>query len=272
MDENTLVPAGGLTAGSEKAGQIFAFGDAMVRTVERNGEPWFNATDIARILEYDHTPSMVRYLEEDEKGVLISHTLGGNQNVTFINESGLYHAIFMSRKEAAKEFRRWVTGTVLPEIRKTGGFGKVDVTKERLELDYLRQTRLMISKLESLNARGVIENGDLSMLACEILRKSHSAAEVKNAAFAKYEHDDDIRSFFNACYELTFLRTDFIKVSELYADYCAFTGSEELTRNKFTRRVQEIIDGLDYGQKKIGGYPELVFFGIKKNGCVEGAV
>ena len=61
-------------------------------------------------------------MDEDEKGVTNGYTLGGNQELTIINESGLYHLIFISRKPEAKAIRRWVTGTVLPSIRRTGSY------------------------------------------------------------------------------------------------------------------------------------------------------
>lgn len=110
-----------------------------VRTVVIDGEPWFVAKDIAAILEYRNAPDMTRILDEDEKGTQIVRTLGGNQemnttqivrsipsrgnpNISVINESGLYHAVFQSRKPEAQDFRKWVTSEVLPSIRKTESY------------------------------------------------------------------------------------------------------------------------------------------------------
>lgn len=100
----------------------FVFEASPVRALDRAGEPWFIASDVAAILGYRGAPNMVRNLHDDEKDTHIVSTLGGNQELTIISESGLYNAIFRSRRPEAQAFRRWVTGTVLPEIRRTGRF------------------------------------------------------------------------------------------------------------------------------------------------------
>lgn len=100
----------------------FDYQDAVVRVVTIDDAPWFAAPDVAGILGYNQAKDMTRNLDEDEKGRQIVPTLGGDQELSIISESGLYNAIFRSRRDEAKEFRRWVTGTVLPEIRRTGRF------------------------------------------------------------------------------------------------------------------------------------------------------
>jgi prophage antirepressor-like protein len=98
------------------------FENQPVRIVLQDGEPWFVATDVASILGYSHGPHMVRIMDDDEAAVHIMDTSGQNREVSIISESGLYNAIFKSRRAEAKAFRRWVTGTVLPTIRRTGSF------------------------------------------------------------------------------------------------------------------------------------------------------
>ncbi len=100
----------------------YDFEDNLVRVVLIGGDPWWVATDVAKVLGYKRAPDMVRNLEEDEKGVHIVHTLGGEQSLSVISESGLYVAIFKSRQADAVKFRKWVTGTVLPELRRTGRY------------------------------------------------------------------------------------------------------------------------------------------------------
>lgn len=100
----------------------FAFDDKPVRVVLVNGEPWWVASDIAASLEYRIAGDMTRNLDEDEKGTQIVRTLGGEQEMLIINESGLYSAILRSRKASAKRFKKWVTAEVLPSIRKHGGY------------------------------------------------------------------------------------------------------------------------------------------------------
>jgi len=103
--------------------QLFNFNGLSVRIhVDDHGEPWFVAKDVAAILGYRMASDMARRLDEDEKGTHKTRTPSGTQEMTVINESGLYAAILRSSQPKAKEFRRWVTGEVLPTIRKTGGY------------------------------------------------------------------------------------------------------------------------------------------------------
>ncbi|MGN5100222.1 phage antirepressor [Aeromonas veronii] len=100
-----------------------AFEGHNIRIItDQQGEPWFVAADIAKVLEYTEASAMTRHLDDDEKGLSIVQTLGGSQEQITINESGLYSAILRSRKPEAKLFKRWVTFEVLPSIRKHGGY------------------------------------------------------------------------------------------------------------------------------------------------------
>ena len=98
----------------------FTFESNNVRTIDRDGDVWFVAGDIAKILGFNHTPHMIRMLDDDERGVHKVDTLGGKQENSIISESGLYICIFNSNKPQAKAFRKWVTKEVLPTIRKHG--------------------------------------------------------------------------------------------------------------------------------------------------------
>ena len=92
-----------------------------VRTVIREGQPWFVAADVCRVLELD--PTATRRLDEDEKDTLrLTQGTSGNPNVTIVNEPGLYVLVMGSRKPEAREFRRWITHEVIPAIRQTGGY------------------------------------------------------------------------------------------------------------------------------------------------------
>lgn len=116
--------------------QSFYFSGQKVQTVEIDNQTWWVAKDIAEILEYADTQTLTRRLEDYEKGMQNLHTLGGNQSITIINESGLYTAILGSNKPQAKVFKKWVTSVVLPSIRKTGSYsltetGDRDIIKNR---------------------------------------------------------------------------------------------------------------------------------------------
>ena len=115
--------------------------NVSVRTKVIDGEPWFVGKDVCDLLGLVNSRKSLQALDEDEKGVTNGYTLGGNQELTIINESGLYHLIFISRKPEAKAIRRWVTGTVLPSIRRTGSYsvsGERPESTKRLPLPKFR--------------------------------------------------------------------------------------------------------------------------------------
>lgn len=109
----------------------FQFQSTTVRTVIKDGEPWFVAKDVCDVLEIGNSRDVVAALDEDEKGVDNIDTLGGKQNLNVVNESGLYALIFKSRKPEAKTFRKWVTSEVLPAIRKTGKYASPSTAAKR---------------------------------------------------------------------------------------------------------------------------------------------
>lgn len=114
--------------------------NVSIRTTMIDGEPWFVAKDLCMILEIQNSrDTLAKVIDEDEKGVANLYTPGGFQKMSVLNESGLYHLIFVSRKPEAKAIRRWVTGTVLPSIRRTGSYttGQQEERK-RLPLPRLR--------------------------------------------------------------------------------------------------------------------------------------
>lgn len=98
----------------------FNFGKQQVRTLLIDDQPWFVANDVSAALQYSEASAMTRHLDDDEKGLSIVQTLGGDQEMLVINESGLYSAVLRSRKAEAKRFKKWVTAEVLPAIRKHG--------------------------------------------------------------------------------------------------------------------------------------------------------
>lgn len=111
----------------------FKFGQADVRALQdESGEPWFVAKDVCEVLGFEHAPHAMRMLDEDEKGVRNMDTLGGKQNLTIINESGLYSLILRSRKTEAKRFKKWVTAEVLPSIRKHGMYATAQTVENML--------------------------------------------------------------------------------------------------------------------------------------------
>lgn len=100
----------------------FDFVSQSVRIVMRGDEPWFVASDVCAALDIAETHRAIARLDEDEKGRHTMTTPGGSQEVSIINESGLYALILTSRKPEAKKFKKWVTSEVLPALRRTGRY------------------------------------------------------------------------------------------------------------------------------------------------------
>ena len=102
--------------------RTFFYGGHQVRTVMCNGEPWWVLADVCNVLELSTPARVSERLDDDEKGVSFTHTLGGRQKTTIINEPGLYSVVLRSNKPQAKNFKRWIVHEVLPSIRKTGAY------------------------------------------------------------------------------------------------------------------------------------------------------
>jgi prophage antirepressor-like protein len=100
----------------------FNFENQAVRTIVKDGETWFVATDVCAVLAHTNPTAAVARLDDDEKGLTTIETKAGPQTLNVVSESGLYHLIVTSRKPQAKAFRRWVTHEVLPAIRQTGRY------------------------------------------------------------------------------------------------------------------------------------------------------
>lgn len=88
-----------------------------------NDEPWFVGKDVAKALGYSNArDALLKHVDEEDKGVAKCDTPGGKQEMTLINESGLYALIFGSKLDSAHKFKHWVTSEVLPSLRKNGGY------------------------------------------------------------------------------------------------------------------------------------------------------
>jgi anti-repressor protein len=117
--------------------EIIAFtnGDfGSIRVVTQNGEPWFIGKDVAEILGYSNSrKALADHVDDDDKGVTKCDTLGGTQELTVINESGLYSLVLRSQMPEARQFKRWITHDVIPAIRKHGIYATPDTVEKMLE-------------------------------------------------------------------------------------------------------------------------------------------
>lgn len=115
-----------------------------VRTVLVDGEPWLVGKDVALALGYAEPRSAIsKKVDSEDKGVAEMETPSGKQEMTIINESGLYSLVMSSKLESAKRFKRWVTSEVLPSIRKHGGY---IAGQETLSDDELLAKALMVAQ------------------------------------------------------------------------------------------------------------------------------
>lgn len=144
-----------------------------VRTVIKNNEPWFVAADVCKALEIGDTWNAVNRLDSDEKGTDSISTLGGTQEMTVVNEPGLYSLVLGSRKPEAKEFKRWITHEVIPSIRKHGAYMTED-TLARAIADPREAAKILIALADERekNARLETENSALRVENQMMLPKS----------------------------------------------------------------------------------------------------
>ncbi|WP_315569283.1 Bro-N domain-containing protein [Haemophilus parahaemolyticus] len=107
----------------------FNFENQSIRTIAINNEPWFIAKDLCDAINISNYRDAIERLDEDEKGVALTDTLGGKQEMAVVSESGMYTLILRCRDAVKKgsiphRFRKWVTAEVLPQIRKTGSYSQ----------------------------------------------------------------------------------------------------------------------------------------------------
>lgn len=156
----------------------FIFDTLPVRAVLRDGEPWFVAADVCAVLEIVDIRQAVERLDNSERGGCTVPTPGGPQEVRAVNESGLYALIFTSRKPEAQRFRRWVTGEVLPSIRKTGGYRLDD--HARPQVSDFRRTQ---------PAEYVISPYTFAEVICSGLDARKVALALRDAGHLRHEAD-----------------------------------------------------------------------------------
>lgn len=126
----------------------------QVRTVEIGGEPWLVGKDVALALGYsNHKKALADHVDPEDKGVTKCYSLGGPQNMTVINESGLYSLVLGSKLPTARKFRRWVTAEVLPAIRGTGRYEGRPMTPAQLIAAQAQVLVEMEGRMEAVEAK-----------------------------------------------------------------------------------------------------------------------
>lgn len=167
-----------------------------VRTIIKNGEPYFVGKDVASILGYTaERNAIAAHVDEEDKLTHRFSASGQNREMTIINESGLYSLILSSKLPAAKKFKRWVTSEVLPSIRKTGGYNvKHDDALQSKRVEIMernartRAANLLLKIAERTNIpeyKAVCNAKAAEMVAGELIlplpvaeRRTYSATEI----------------------------------------------------------------------------------------------
>lgn len=169
----------------------FEFNTLEVRTVVRDGEPWFVAADVCAVLGYQHTPSAIRRLDEDEYTQVEFSQVAPNvrtddgpprRPMTVVNEPGLYSLILWSQKPEAKPFRKWITHEVIPEIRRTGRYETP--TDDAVAAIGRRELALMVIEAEdrAVAAEQALAEVTPKAEAWEHLASAHGDYAVADAA------------------------------------------------------------------------------------------
>ena len=148
--------------------QIFTYNGNEVRTVQKDGEPWWVLKDVCEVLGISKYRDTAARLEDDDREPIRVDTLGGAQEMLCVNESGLYNVIIRSDKPEAKPFRKWVTSEVLPSIRRHGAY----MTPETLE--------------------AAILNPDMMIRLCTALKDEQDKNKALQAANSSLSVDNQI--------------------------------------------------------------------------------
>lgn len=175
-----------------------------IRTVTINNEPWFVSKDVATALGYSNSRDAIsKHVFDDDKGVAKCDTPSGRQEMSVINESGLYALIFGSKLDSAKRFKHWVTSEVLPSIRRSGSYQK-SLTPEqmmRIQLEMIDDVSGRVTKLENTmnidyGQQRVLEK-EVASVVIESLGGKDSNAYRKIAKKVFSECNRDVKDYFH---------------------------------------------------------------------------
>jgi prophage antirepressor-like protein len=236
----------------------FSFQDRPLRVIEVGGEPWFVAKDVAGALGYIWQPNLVSHVPDEWKGINPINTPGGKQDILCLSEPGLYFFLGRSDKPLALPYQKWIAGDVVPSIRKKGVYAvpgkdqeEQDAWKKNFPYPFLLQ-----------------ENADRKMreMRLGMAKGVVSAKEYRRVVLGDFSRpfkpDTSVVAFVENNLEITGNEKDFAPVEEVYRRY-ELQAVNGMSRNTLTRKIRNNYPALGYKQKKIDGYPVLVFFGCK---------
>lgn len=166
--------------------QTWSYENSEIRTVEKDGEPWFVGKDVAAVLGYTDTVNAIkRHVDSEDKAGCQIATQFGIKETTVLNESGLYSLILSSKLPNAKKFKRWVTSEVLPSIRKHGAYMTDQTLEQALTSpDFLIQlaTQLKEEKEQRKQLEAKVEQDKPKVLFADSVSASKSSILVGELA------------------------------------------------------------------------------------------
>lgn len=175
--------------------QIFNYSGNEVRTIQKDGEPWFVLKDVCAVLGISKYRDTAARLDADERGSVELDTPGGMQNMTIINESGLYNVILRSDKPEAKPFRKWVTTEILPSIRKHGAYMTENTLENMIaspEFGIKLLTALQEEREQRVKLEAKVESDAPKVLFADAVNASHTTILVGELAKLLKQNGKDI--------------------------------------------------------------------------------
>lgn len=198
----------------------------QVRVVERDGQPWFVLADVCRVLGLRQPHRVAARLHEDEKDRHLMTTPGGQQELTIVNESGLYAVILRSDKPVAQAFRKWITNEVLPSLRQTGRY---DLTSAPALPDYSQLERLAGLTAQAIETR--VSQSE-AMLRAELVQ---TVGSLPATSEQRHEVKRLVREVVGARQWLSLGRCRFPDVYREAWDSCQVGSLDVMNRDQFPK-------------------------------------
>lgn len=215
-------------------------GNEVRVVIGEDGETWWVASDVCRILDYPYkntTHIVNRLTEEDERGRRLTTTPGGQQEVVTINEFGLYRLVMGSRKPEAKSFQRWVYHEVLPTIRKTGSYSitGAGTTDAAIFAGHLA------SMEERINARIDKVLGSITDILQKIYQKAAHTLQAIDWITSWGDPDGDVSRFVSErCYMDALQWEDKASLFDAYVSFCEEAGYKHRPYDGFFKTLYNL--------------------------------
>jgi len=237
--------------------QVFEYKDVKVRTVQKDGELWFVAKDVTEALGYYWQPNLVNHVPDEWKGINPINTPGGIQEMLCLSEQGLYFFLGRSDKAAALPFQKWIAGEVIPSVRKKGFYAVPGKNREEQD-EWKKNFPYPFLLLDDAAAR-------MREMRLAVDKGKMTVKEWRRIVlgdFGSYKPCSGIDDFIRENVTITGNPADYVIISDLYARY-EMQGENDLSRHQLVRKIRTAFPALVRKQKKIDGYPVLVFCACK---------